>query len=218
MPSPQKKRVLEKTRKRQRRGIVYLVLALVLIAILGIGVYVYVSSVPPNMEYAKLNTSMGLIEIELYRGQTPQTVDNFVNLAKSGFYNNIVWHRVARGFVIQTGDPNSRGGLNNSTWGQGQGPNRVPFENVTSLHNLPGYLAMARVGQDYGSATSQFFINLADNTRVLDGKYAVFGKVIVGMDVVNAIGGVPVYSTASPPDGQPITNIFLTTITISDTA
>ena len=90
MPSAQKRKVLEKTRKRQRRGVVYLLLAVVLIVIIAVGVYAYVSSLPPGIIYATLNTSKGTFEVELYRSQTPITVNNFVNLARSGFYNNLV--------------------------------------------------------------------------------------------------------------------------------
>jgi dolichyl-diphosphooligosaccharide--protein glycosyltransferase len=195
--------------------VLYLILAIVLVVIIAGGVYAYVSSLPPSIEYAKLSTSKGTIEVELYRSLAPTTVDNFVSLAKSGFYNNLVWHRIYPGFVIQTGDPTTRnGGGTNSTWGSGQGPQRIPFENVTSLHNYAGYLAMARVGSDFGSATSQFFVNLSDNSGQLDGKYAVFGNVISGMDAVNAIASVPIYH---PPDGQPIAPYpFLVSVTISN--
>src|SRR5256885_9468822 len=105
MPSPQKRRIIEKTRKREKRGRIYLIVALVLIAIVAVGVFAYASSQSPKIMYAKLNTSYGTIEIELYGNSAPKTVNNFVNLANSGFYSNLLWHRVAKGFVIQTGDP-----------------------------------------------------------------------------------------------------------------
>jgi len=218
LPSAQKRKVLEKTRKRQRRGGVYLLLAVVLIVIIAVGVYAYVSSLPPNTFYATLTTSQGVFKVELYRGLTPITVDNFVSLAKSGFYNDLVWHRIDSSFVIQIGDPNTRGGGgNNNTWGSGHSPQTIAFENVTTLHNDVGYLAMARIGNDYNSASSQFFINLVDNRSPLDGKYAVFGKVISGMDVVNSFKNIPVYPV--PPQGvccQPKTPVFLTNVTISN--
>ena len=214
MPSVQKRRIIEKTRKREKRGRIYLLLALALIIIVAVGVYAYASSQsPPKIVYAKLNTSKGLIEVELYQSQTPTTVTNFVNLAKSGFYNNLVWHRIHPGFVIQTGDPNSRGGLNNSTWGTGGSSPTIPLEIDSSLHNYVGYLGMAH-STDPNSGSSQFYINLGDNSAALDGKYTVFGKVISGMDVANNIGNVPIYT---PPDGQPIALVFLTTVTISNT-
>jgi len=219
LPSAQKRKVLEKTRKRQRRGVVYLLLAVVLIVIIAVGVYAYVSSLPPGIIYATLNTSKGTFEVELYRSQTPITVNNFVNLARSGFYNNLVWHRIEARFVVQTGDENTKnGGRNNNTWGQYQGTT-VPDEIVSSLHNYAGYMAMANTGAA-NSGSTQFFINLVDkNSSNLDGKYTVFGRVISGMDVVNAIGVVPVYP--APPSGvccQPKPPLpFLTSVTISNT-
>jgi cyclophilin family peptidyl-prolyl cis-trans isomerase len=164
--------------------------------------------------YAKLNTSQGLIEVELYQSKTPKTVTNFVNLAKSGFYDNLVWHRIAKGFVIQTGDPKTRNGAN-STWGTGGSNQTVPLETEASLHNYVGYLAMAHLPNDVTSGTSQFYINLRDNSASLDGSYTVFGKVISGINVANAIGNVPVYT---PPDGQPIdpSSVLLTSVTISN--
>ncbi len=220
MPSAQKRKVLEKTRKRTSRGLLYLILAIVLIVIVGVGVYAYVSSLPPpppDIIYATLNTSKGTFEVELYRSQTPITVNNFVNLAKSGFYNNLVWHRIQSAFVIQTGDENTKnGGGNNNTWGQYQGTT-IPDEIVSSLHNYAGYMAMANTGAT-NSGSTQFFINLVD-TASLDGKFTVFGRVISGIDVVNAIGTVPVYP--APPNGvccQPKPPLpFLTSVTISNT-
>ncbi len=159
--------------------------------------------------YAKLTTSQGQIEVELYQNATPRTVTNFVNLAKSGFYNNLVWHRIVKGFVIQTGDPNTRnGGGNNATWGQGGSSQTVPLEIDSSLHNNVGYLGMAH-SSDPNSGSSQFYINLANNNS-LDGQYTVFGKVISGMDAAYAIGNTPVNSSS-----QPINPVYLTSVTIS---
>jgi cyclophilin family peptidyl-prolyl cis-trans isomerase len=218
MPSPQKQKVLEKARKRQGRGRLYLLLGVALIAIVVVGVYAYSASQShPDIVYAKLNTSMGVIEVELYWSKTPQTVSNFVSLAKSGFYNNLVWHRIVKGFVIQTGDPYTKNGLNNDTgtWGTGQGPTKLPLELDSSLHNYAGYLAMAHLPGDVNSGTSQFFINLVDNSASLDGQYTVFGKVITGMDIVNSIGNAPVCTACNPTD-QPSPFIFLTSVTISN--
>jgi cyclophilin family peptidyl-prolyl cis-trans isomerase len=217
LPSAQKRKVLEKTRKRKSRGFLYLILAVVLIVIVGVGVYAYVSSLPPDIMYATLNTSKGTFEVELYRGQTPITVNNFVNLAKSGFYNNLVWHRIQPAFVIQTGDENTKnGGGNNNTWGQYQGTT-IPDEIVSSLHNYAGYMAMANTGTA-NTGSTQFFVNLVDSSSALDGRYTVFGKVITGMDVVSAIGNVPVYP--APPQGvccQPRAPLpMLTSVTISN--
>ena len=199
----------------------YLVGTLILVAIIAISVVVYAYIQPGDTNtgsqavvYAKLNTSQGLIEIELYQNATPKTVTNFVNLANSGFYNNLVWHRIAKNFVIQTGNSNSRNGLNNSTWSQPGTGQAIPFEYDNSLHNAVGYVGMASTGTQVGG-TTQFYININDNSATLDGKYAVFGKVIAGMDVAYSIGNLPIYNS---PDGQPInpSGAMLTSITISN--
>jgi len=141
--------------------------------------------------YATLDTTNGTIVVELYRAQTPQTVSNFVNLANQHFYDNLVWHRIIANFVIQTGDPNTKnGGGDRNTWGQGTSPQSVPFEYDSSLHNNVGYLAMASTVAGVGGS-SQFYINVYDNRASLDGKYAVFGKVIAGMDAVNTLASSP---------------------------
>ncbi len=199
----------------------YLVGTLILVAIIAISVVVYAYIQPGGTNtgsqavvYAKLNTSQGLIEIELYQNATPKTVTNFVSLANSGFYNNLVWHRIAKNFVIQTGNSNSRYGLNNSTWSQPGTGQAIPFEYDNSLHNAVGYVGMASTGTQVGG-TTQFYININDNSATLDGKYAVFGKVIAGMDVAYSIGNLPIYNS---PDGQPInpSGAMLTSITISN--
>ncbi len=199
----------------------YLVGTLILVAIIAISVVVYAYIQPGGTNtgsqavvYAKLNTSQGLIEIELYQNATPKTVTNFVSLANSGFYNNLVWHRIAKNFVIQTGNSNSRYGLNNSTWSQPGTGQAIPFEYDNSLHNAVGYVGMASTGTQVGG-TTQFYININDNSATLDGKYAVFGKVIAGMDVAYSIGNLPIYNS---PDGQPInpSGAMLTSVTISN--
>lgn len=161
--------------------------------------------------YATLNTTNGTIVVELYRAQAPKTVNNIVSLAQSGFYSNLVWHRIVKGFVIQTGDPNTRNGLGDrSTWGTGGSSQTVPLEIDPTLHNNIGYLGMAR-STDPNSGSSQFYINLANNNS-LDGQYTVFGKVInsSGMDAAYAIANAPVNSQS-----QPITPVYLISVTIS---
>ena len=199
----------------------YLLGTVLLVAIIAVAVVVYAYIQPggtnPGLQaivYAKLNTSKGVIEIELYQNATPKTVTNFVNLANSGFYNNLVWHRIAKNFVIQTGNSNSRNGLNNSTWSQPGTGQAIPFEYDNSLHNAVGYVGMASTGTQVGG-TTQFYININNNSATLDGKYAVFGKVIAGMDVAYAIGNLPIYDS---PDGQPInpSDAMLTSVTISN--
>ena len=216
MPSSRKKQILQAKRKRQRRGSIYLVIAIITIVVAGVGLYVYASSLSsnstPSVIYAKLNTSQGVMEVELYRSLTPRTVDNFVNLANSGFYNSLVWHRIVKNFVIQTGNSNSRNGLNNATWSQPGSGAQIPFEYDSSLHNAVGYLGMASTASGAGG-TTQFYVNTNDNSAALDGKYAVFGKVIIGMSVAYAIANLPIYT-----DGQPVnpSDAMLNSITISN--
>lgn len=134
-----------------------------------------------------LNTSMGEIEIELEAEKAPISVKNFLEYVESGFYDNTVFHRVIPGFMIQGG------GFND---GLGQKKTRAPIKNEADngLHNVRGTLAMART-QNVDSATSQFFINHRDNDFLDHGArdfgYAVFGKVVRGMDVVDQIAQVP---------------------------
>jgi cyclophilin family peptidyl-prolyl cis-trans isomerase len=155
-------------------------------------------------------TVSGIIEVELYRAETPKTVSNFVTLAQSHFYDNLVWHRIASNpFVIQTGDPYTKNGGGNRTylaneccyWGTGGSSQTVPQELDKSLSNVAGTLGMAR-GSDVNSATSQFYINYADNTSLdtVNGGYAVFGRIIKDpANMVRAIANHAVDSSASYP-------------------
>ncbi len=148
---------------------------------------------------AKIDTNAGAIEVELFQEFTPITVNNFATLAKSGFYNNLVWHRIVKGFVIQTGDPNSRNGQGNrNTWGTGGSERRIPLEINPKLHHEAGTLGVAR-SSDPNSGSSQFFINLKENFN-LDRNYTVFGKVSSGMDAVNQIARAPVEANDQPRD------------------
>jgi cyclophilin family peptidyl-prolyl cis-trans isomerase len=175
-----------------------------------------------NLVYATFDTSQGTFVAELFANDTPRTVANFVSLAESGFYNNLVWHRIQAGFVIQTGDPTSRnGGGSPCTWGQTSDPNvSIPFEDSPYLHNTVGTLGMASTGAKV-AGQSQFYINLADNSASLDGSYTVFGQVISGMSVVNAIGNLPISSacgnsgTGGPPENP--SQAMLISVTISNT-
>lgn len=124
----------------------------------------------------------GMIKATLNEDVAPITVSNFVSLAKDGFYDGLTFHRVVEGFVIQGGDPegNGTGGSGNQIKGEFSA-NGVENE----LSHTRGALSMAR-GQDYDSASSQFFIVQEDSTY-LDGEYAAFGYVTEGMEVVDAI-------------------------------
>lgn len=128
----------------------------------------------------------GEISLELYPDIAPVTVENFVNLAKEGFYDGLIFHRVISGFMIQGGDPMGIGigGSGHNIKGEFRA-NGV--EN--NLSHERGVISMAR-SQDFNSASSQFFIMHADGA-FLDGQYAAFGRVTDGMDVVDEIASVP---------------------------
>ena len=134
--------------------------------------------IDPNKKYtATIETGRGNIVLELYPQHSPKTVNNFVFLAREGFYDGLIFHRVIRDFMIQGGDPT----------GTGRGNPGYKFEDETSgnpLKHGTGYLSMANSGPN--SNGSQFFITHGPQPH-LDGKHTVFGKVIEGMDAVNAI-------------------------------
>lgn len=134
--------------------------------------------IDPKKKYSAIfHTSKGDFTIELFADKVPNTVNNFVFLAKDGFYNDTTFHRVIKDFMVQGGDPE----------GSGRGGPGYKFKDefhASLKHSGPGVLSMANAGPHTNG--SQFFItHLA--TPHLDGKHAVFGKVVKGMDVVNAI-------------------------------
>ncbi len=141
---------------------------------------------PVHAQKVRLATSMGDIVLELDAAKAPKTVGNFVQYVKAGHYSGTIFHRVIDGFMIQ-------GGGMAADMGEKSTRPPIPLEAGNGLSNLRGTVAMARTGVP-DSATSQFFINVKDN-QFLDtagGGYAVFGKVVEGMDVVDRIRAVPV--------------------------
>jgi cyclophilin family peptidyl-prolyl cis-trans isomerase len=126
-----------------------------------------------------MNTSEGVIALELFDDDAPKTVENFRTLADSGFYNGLIFHRVIRGFMLQGGCPD----------GTGAGGPGYTFEDEFNSHLVVrGALAMANAGPNTNG--SQFFIVTADECSWLDGKHTVFGRVSDGMEVVDAIEAV----------------------------
>jgi peptidyl-prolyl cis-trans isomerase A (cyclophilin A) len=148
---------------------------------------------------AKVQTNQGAISIELFEDKAPITTKNFVDLAEKGFYDGIIFHRVIEGFMIQGGCPSGTG-----TGGPGY---NIKDEFHPELkHTGEGILSMANAGPNTGG--SQFFITLAP-TGWLDGKHAIFGKVVEGLDVVRAIG-----STATGPGDRPLEEVKMESVTI----
>jgi cyclophilin family peptidyl-prolyl cis-trans isomerase len=143
----------------------------------------------------KIFTKHGEIAVEFYANDAPKTVENFKKLASSGFYDNLVFHRIVPGFVIQGGDPNTKTDANRSRWGTGGPGWNVKAEFNKNKHSR-GALSMAR-SQDPNSAGSQFFIVLKD-ANFLDGQYTVFGRVTSGMEAVDKIGALKTDSMDAP--------------------
>ncbi len=151
---------------------------------------------------ARFTTSLGSFQVELFEGRAPVTTKNFIDLIEKGYYDGIVFHRVIESFMLQAGCPNGDG-----TGGPGY---TIPDEFHAELtHDSEGVLSMANAGPNTGG--SQFFVTLAA-TAWLDGKHAVFGKVIEGMETVHTIGG-----TATGPDDRPLEPVVMEGVRITST-
>ncbi len=150
----------------------------------------------------------GTVTVKLEPDMAPITVNNFVKLAESGFYDGLTFHRIKSGFVMQGGDPNADG-----SGGSGE---KIKGEFIANgventLSHTAGVISMAR-SQNYNSASSQFFIVHEDSTS-LDGQYAVFGYVTEGMDIVDAIckAAKPIDNNGTiPKDSQPVIETITT--------
>ncbi|MFL5946032.1 MAG: peptidylprolyl isomerase [Gaiellaceae bacterium] len=147
---------------------------------------------------ATLETNHGAIEIELYPNEAPKTVDNFAKLARDGFYDGLIFHRVIPDFMIQGGDPT----------GTGSGGPGYQFEDEINPHKVDrGALAMANAGPDTNG--SQFFIVTADACPWLDGKHTVFGRVTSGMVVADKISELPSGPGDKPRDDAVIERVVI---------
>lgn len=136
---------------------------------------------------AVVETKLGKIELKFFPDVAPNHVKNFIKLAKDGFYNGTIFHRVIPGFMIQGGDPNTKG-QDKATYGMGGPADNVKAE-FNNISHKRGILSMAR-SMDPDSAGSQFFIVVEDST-FLDKQYTVFGEVTKGMDVADKIVNLP---------------------------
>jgi cyclophilin family peptidyl-prolyl cis-trans isomerase len=161
-------------------------------------------TIDPNKTYtATMKTNYGDIVIQLLPKNAPLTVNNFVFLARQGFYDGVKFHRVIKGFMIQSGDPT----------GTGMGGPGYKFadELPTTLNYTKGTLAMANAGPNTNG--SQFFICLANVS--LPKSYSIFGQVTSGQDVVDKIGNVPV-KAANGETSSPTVDVHINTITITE--
>jgi peptidyl-prolyl cis-trans isomerase A (cyclophilin A) len=178
-----------------------------LAALIGLGALMMTDAVgaAADRTLVEFDTTLGPIVLELDQARAPVTTDNFLRYVDEGFYKDLVFHRVIPGFMIQGGG---------MTDGMVEKPTHAPIPNEASngLSNKRGTIAMARTS-DPNSATAQFFINLVDNGRGLDPRpgsagYTVFGKVVSGMDVVDAIAKVPTGSNG-PHDDVPLKPVYI---------
>ena len=164
---------------------------------------------------ATLETSLGNIKVELFVDQMPMTAGNFVNLAKSGFYDGLHFHRVINRFMLQFGCPNSKD-PSSPRAGTGDSPKgTIKDEHTAKITNAPGTLSMANTGRP-NSGSCQFFINTVDNARLDwfspgESRHPVFGKVIEGMDVVKKIE-----STKTDSGDRPVTPVKMNKVTIAE--
>ena len=146
-----------------------------------------------------IETNHGTIRAQMFVDHAPKTAGNFIELAKKGYYDGVIFHRVINGFMIQGGDPTGTG--------RGGPGYQIDDEFGPGLtHGGPGFLSMANAGPDTGG--SQFFITLAA-TPWLDGKHAIFGKVTSGMEVVQAIGSV-----ATGRGDRPVQDVVMEKVTV----
>src|SRR3989338_4641418 len=160
----------------------------------------------PQAMRATILTNKGVIELELFAEQTPNTAANFAKFAESGFYDGTRFHRVIKGFMIQGGDPLSKDVSMKDGWGTGGPGYQFADEIGPDNRNSALTIAMANAGPNTNG--SQFFINAVDNSY-LDTKHTVFGKVVSGAEVVRAIENV---ATEGP--NRPIDDVVIEKLTI----
>jgi peptidyl-prolyl cis-trans isomerase A (cyclophilin A) len=151
---------------------------------------------------AHFTTNLGDFQVELFEGRAPATTKNFIDLVEKGYYDEIIFHRVIAGFMLQAGCPDGTG--------RGGPGYTIPDEFHAELtHDSEGVLSMANAGPNTGG--SQFFVTLAA-TDWLDGKHAVFGKVVEGIETVRSIG-----TTATGPGDRPLEPVVMESVRITST-
>ena len=180
--------------------------------LLGMGTIFAADKVPGgNAESVKgpkaiIKTKFGDMDIVFFPEKAPKHVENFIALAKSGFYNGTIFHRVIPGFMIQGGDPNTKDVNKPETYGQG-GPSQRLKAEFNDIPHRRGILSMARTS-DPNSAGSQFFIVVKDS-NFLDGQYTVFGEVVKGMEVADKVVNLPRNSRDLPTERAEMTVVVV---------
>jgi peptidyl-prolyl cis-trans isomerase B (cyclophilin B) len=168
---------------------------------------------PMNLssEVAVIKTSEGDMVVQFWTDAAPNTVENFKKLARQGFYDGTIFHRIVKEFMIQGGDPNSKDPAKENSYGQGGPGYNIKAEFNDHSHDR-GVVSMAR-GPDPDSAGSQFFICLAPVHR-LDHQYTTFGKLIKGQDVLEKIGDIPVTKNSMGEPSKPTKRVVIESIKI----
>lgn len=195
---------------QRRRWLLMLTSVMVgaLVSVLTVGVSTAAEKTPsPSADTLKaskatIKTKFGDMELKFYPDVAPKHVENFLTLAKSGFYNGTIFHRVIPGFMIQGGDPNTKDPNKPDTYGMG-GPNHKVKAEFNSIPHRRGIVSMARTN-DPNSAGSQFFIVVKDS-NFLDGQYTVFGEVVKGIEVADKIVNLQRNSRDLPTERVEIT-------------
>jgi peptidyl-prolyl cis-trans isomerase B (cyclophilin B) len=162
-------------------------------------------------EVALIKTSEGDMVVQFWSDAAPNTIENFKKLAKQGFYNGTIFHRIVKGFMIQGGDPNSKDPAKENKYGEGGPGYKIKAEFNDHSHER-GVLSMARE-PDPDSAGSQFFICLGPVTR-LDHQYTTFGKLVKGDDVLTKIGDTPVTRNSMGENSKPTKRVTIEKIDI----
>jgi len=169
------------------------------------------TSVNASNEVAVIKTSEGEMVVQFWTDAAPNTIENFKKLAREGFYDGTIFHRIVKGFMIQGGDPNSKDPAKENSYGQGGPSYKIKAEFNDHSHQR-GVISMAR-SSDADSAGSQFFICLAPVPR-LDHQYTTFGKLIKGTDVLEKIGDTPVTRNSSGENSKPTKRVVIESIKI----
>jgi peptidyl-prolyl cis-trans isomerase B (cyclophilin B) len=162
-------------------------------------------------EVAVIKTNEGDMVVQFWTDAAPNTVENFKKLAREGFYDGTIFHRIVKGFMIQGGDPNSKDPAKENSYGEGGPGYNIKAEFNDHSHDR-GVISMAR-GPDPDSAGSQFFICLASVHR-LDHQYTTFGKLIKGEDVLGKIGDTPVTRNSMGEPSKPTKRVVIESIKI----
>lgn len=164
-----------------------------------------------SSEVAVIKTTEGDMVVQFWTDAAPNTIENFKKLARQGFYDGTIFHRIVKGFMIQGGDPNSKDPAKENSYGQGGPGYNLKAEFNDHSHDR-GVISMAR-GPDPDSAGSQFFICLGPVHR-LDHQYTTFGKLIKGQDVLEKIGDIEVTKNSMGEPSKPSKRVVIESIKI----